>query len=79
MSQSVLYKKVKAVTGLSVGDFIRQLRFRRAAHLLEEGQLSVYEVAYSVGFNDSKYFSREFKKQFGLTPSEYARRSATTR
>ena len=73
MSQSVLYKKVKAVTGLSVGDFIRQVRFRKAAQLLEAGQLSVYEVAYSVGFNDSKYFSREFKKQFGKTPSEYAR------
>ncbi|TDW96856.1 two component regulator with propeller domain [Dinghuibacter silviterrae] len=73
MSQSVLYKKVKALTGLSVGDFVRQARFRKAARLLEEGRLSVYEVAYSVGFNDSKYFSREFKKQFGMTPSEYAK------
>ncbi len=76
MSQSVLYKKVKATTDMSVGDFIRQIRFRKAAQLLQENQLSVYEVAYSVGFNDSKYFSREFKKQFGKTPSEYAR-SAT--
>jgi signal transduction histidine kinase/DNA-binding response OmpR family regulator/streptogramin lyase len=73
MSQSVLYKKVKALTGLSVGDFVRQVRFRKAARLLEGGRLSVYEVAYSVGFNDSKYFSREFKKQFGMTPSEYAK------
>lgn len=73
MSQSVLYKKIKAITDMSVGDFIRQIRFRKAARLLEERQLSVYEVAYSVGFNDSKYFSREFKKQFGKTPSEYAR------
>jgi ligand-binding sensor domain-containing protein/signal transduction histidine kinase/CheY-like chemotaxis protein len=76
MSQSVLYKKVKAITDMSVGDLIRQIRFRKAARLLEEKQLSVYEVAYSVGFNDSKYFSREFKKQFGKTPSEYARGSA---
>jgi len=73
MSQSVLYKKVKAVTGLSVGDFIRQVRFRKAASLLEEGQLSVYEVAYAVGFSDSKYFSREFKKVFGKTPSAYGK------
>ncbi len=71
MSQSVLYKKLKALTNMSVNDFIKSIRLKRAAQLLAQKQYSVYEVGYMVGFNDRKYFSKEFKKQFGKTPSEF--------
>lgn len=71
MSQTVLYKKIKALTDLSITDFIKSVRLKRAAQLLEDNQLSIAEIAYSVGFNDRKYFSKEFKKQFGKSPSDY--------
>jgi signal transduction histidine kinase/AraC-like DNA-binding protein len=73
MSQFVLYKKIKATTDMSVGDFIKQIRLQKAAQLLEQKQLNVNEVAYTVGFSDSKYFSKEFKKRFGVTPREYGK------
>jgi ligand-binding sensor domain-containing protein/signal transduction histidine kinase/DNA-binding response OmpR family regulator len=71
MSQSVLYKKLKALTEMSVNDFIKSIRLKRAAQLLAQKKLSVYEVCYMVGFSDRKYFSKEFKKQFNLTPTEF--------
>jgi ligand-binding sensor domain-containing protein/signal transduction histidine kinase/DNA-binding response OmpR family regulator len=72
MSQPVLYKKLKALTDMSVNDFIKSIKLKKAAQLLLQKQLTVYEVAYAVGYNDRKYFSQEFKKQFGKTPTEYA-------
>jgi ligand-binding sensor domain-containing protein/signal transduction histidine kinase/DNA-binding response OmpR family regulator len=72
MSSPILYKKIKAVSNMSVNEFVKSLRLKKAAQLLQQTDMTVYEVAYSVGFNDRKYFSREFKKQFGKTPSEYA-------
>ncbi|WP_326993699.1 two-component regulator propeller domain-containing protein [Chitinophaga sp. 212800010-3] len=74
MSPPVLYKKLKAVTDMSVNDFIKSLRMKKAAQLLKEKEMAVYEVAYSVGYNDRKYFSKEFKKQFGQTPQEIKNR-----
>ena len=71
MSQSVLYKKLKALTDLSVNDFSKSIRLKKAAQLLLQKHYTVYEVGYMVGFSDRKYFSREFKKQFGQTPSQY--------
>ncbi len=70
MSKSVLYKKICALTDLSPADFIKSMRLKKAADLLQQNVLSVYEVASLVGFNDRKYFSREFKKQYGKSPSE---------
>lgn len=71
MSQPVLYKKVKALTDMSVNDFIKSIRLKKAAQLLQQDGLTIYEIAYMVGYSDRKYFSKEFKKQFGTTPSEY--------
>ncbi|MES2651606.1 MAG: two-component regulator propeller domain-containing protein [Bacteroidota bacterium] len=71
MSQPVLYKKIRALTDLSVNDFIKSLRLKRAAQLLKAGADNISEVAFAVGFNDRKYFSLEFKKYFGKTPSDY--------
>ncbi|WP_421938459.1 two-component regulator propeller domain-containing protein [Pedobacter sp.] len=70
MSQPVLYKKIRALTDLSVNDFIKSIRLKRAAQLLGTTR-NIAEVAYSVGFNDRKYFSLEFKKYFGKSPTEY--------
>lgn len=72
MSTPILYKKIKALTGLTVNNFIKSVRLKRAAQLLKQHTYTVYEVAYMVGFSDSKYFSKEFAKQFGRTPSDYA-------
>lgn len=71
MSQTVLYKKIKALTNLSITDFIKSQRLKRAAQLLSENKLNIAEIAYTVGFNDRKYFSKEFRRQFGVSPSEY--------
>ncbi|RYZ29892.1 MAG: AraC family transcriptional regulator, partial [Sphingobacteriales bacterium] len=58
-------------TGLTVNNFIKSVRLKRAAQLLRQNTYTVYEVAYMVGFSESKYFSKEFAKQFGQTPSDY--------
>jgi AraC-like DNA-binding protein len=71
MSAPVLYKKIKALTDMTVNDFIKSLRFKKAAQLLLAGEKNVSEVAYAVGFNRRKYFSEEFKKVYGKTPSDY--------
>lgn len=71
MSQTVLYRKIKALTGLAITEFIKTARLKQAAQLLAQQKMSIAEVAYAVGFNDRKYFSKEFKKQFGQAPSEY--------
>jgi signal transduction histidine kinase/ligand-binding sensor domain-containing protein/DNA-binding response OmpR family regulator len=75
MSRVALYKKLLALTGKSPLDFIKTIRLKRAAQLLEKSQFTISEVAYEVGFNNPKYFARTFKKEFGLLPSEYAARS----
>jgi signal transduction histidine kinase/AraC-like DNA-binding protein len=72
MSKSVLYKKLRALVDMTINDFMKMVRLKIAARLLEDGGLSVHEVAFRVGYDDRKYFSAEFKKQFGKTPSEYA-------
>ena len=72
MSPPILYKKIKAVTNMSVNEFVKSIRLKKAAQLLQEGNMTVYEVAFAIGYNDRKYFSQEFKKYFGKTPSEYA-------
>lgn len=71
MTTPVLYKKIRAVTGLTVNDFIKSVRLKKAEALLKEGIHNVAEVAYLVGFNDPKYFSREFKKQYGKNAKNY--------
>lgn len=74
MSTPVFYKKIKALTGLTVNNFVKSFRLKRAAQLLEQNAGTVYEISYMVGFNDAKYFSKEFRKQFGQSPTEYSAR-----
>lgn len=71
VSRVGLYKKVFTLTGYSPSEFIRNIRLKRAARLLEESGRTVAEVAYEVGFNNPKVFSRYFKDIFGKLPSDY--------
>lgn len=70
LSQSQLFRKLKALTGKSSVAYIRSLRLHRAKNLLEKGELNVSEVAYSTGFNDPLYFSRVFSQEFGYPPAD---------
>jgi AraC-like DNA-binding protein len=71
MSRVHLYKKLLSITGKSPLEFIRTIRLQRAAQLLEKSQLTVAEIAYQVGFNNPKYFTKYFKDQFNVLPSAY--------
>lgn len=70
-SKSTLYRKLKSLTGLNSSAFIRNIRLRQPAGSEEKKHIRVSELAYAVGFNDPKYFSVCFKKEFGMQPSEY--------
>lgn len=72
MSRVALYKKLLQFTGKSPLEFLRQVRLKRAAQLLEKTNMTVAEVAYEVGFNNPKYFSKYFKTEFDKLPSVYA-------
>ena len=75
-SKSTLYKKLKSLTGLNTSAFIRNVRLKAACRIMEEkgANIRVSELAYIVGFNDPKYFSVCFKKEFGMLPSDYMER-----
>ena len=74
MDHTAVYRKIKALTGETAVEFIRNIRLKRAAQLLKQQKLTVSEVTYHVGFNDLQYFRTCFKKQFGVSPSEYMTR-----
>ena len=74
MSHSTFYRKVKALTGMTAKEYIRKLRLQRAAELLSKGEYNVTEAATLTGFNDLGNFRIIFKKEFGVTPSEYSKR-----
>ncbi|MCH5719530.1 helix-turn-helix domain-containing protein [Niabella hibiscisoli] len=71
MSRSSLYLKLKAITGESTTDFIKRIKFKKAAELLETKAHSVTEVAYMSGFSSLSYFSTSFKQYYGVLPTEY--------
>jgi ligand-binding sensor domain-containing protein/signal transduction histidine kinase/AraC-like DNA-binding protein len=73
MSRSVLYKKVQQLTNYAVADLIKEVRLKRAIQLLKETSFNINEITYMIGFNDRKHFSKEFKKKYGLNPSEFAK------
>ncbi len=71
IGRSVFFKKLKSLTGLAPIEFIREVRVKRAAQLIESGEYTISQVSYMVGCNDPRYFSRIFKHRFGMTPSDY--------
>ena len=71
MSRSSLYNKIKALTGHSPSEFVRQVRMKEAAVLLRSKEYTVSEVSDRMGYSDPKYFTDIFKKHYGMTPSAY--------
>ncbi|MCB9283379.1 MAG: response regulator [Lewinellaceae bacterium] len=71
MSRMQLHRKIKALTGRSTSLYIRSIRLQHARHLLSTTDMNVSEVAYEVGFDDPKYFSRVFSEEFGVAPSDF--------
>ena len=67
-------QKLKSLTGMTPSSFVNDLRLRSAASLIRRsgGKIRISELAYSVGFNDPKYFSTLFKKKFGVSPIDYS-------
>ncbi len=71
ISRVTFYRKIVSLTGRSPLEFIRSIRLKRAAQLLNKSGLSIAEIAYQVGFNDPKIFSKFFKEEFNMLPSQY--------
>ncbi|MFD2828206.1 two-component regulator propeller domain-containing protein [Leeuwenhoekiella polynyae] len=70
LSRSQLYRKIKALTGQTANEFIRKIRLEKAKELLENGEESVSEIGYKVGFSTPSYFTRCFKSEFGKLPTD---------
>lgn len=79
LSRVQLHRRVKEMTGLAIGEFIRNLRMQQAAKLLEQGDVSVSQVTYAVGMMNPNNFAVAFKKYFGVTPSEYMAKNARSK
>ncbi len=78
IGRTLLYQKIKDITGMSIKEFIMDIRLKRSAQLLKETDLTVSEIADRTGFVNPKYFSICFKKHFELTPSEFKKKTVTT-
>lgn len=74
ISRSTLYRRIMEITNQSPSDLIRRTRMKRAASLLERTSHSVAEISYMVGYWDQRYFGQSFKKEFGMTPKQYAKK-----
>ncbi len=74
MSHSNLYRKIKKITGQSPSGFVRFVRLRKAAEYLISGKYNVNEASFQVGFSDSRYFRKQFKKLYGMNPSEFKKK-----
>ncbi|QIP13699.1 response regulator [Spirosoma aureum] len=71
LSRAQLYRKLKALTNTTAIDFIRELRLAKAADLLTQGEESVTQIAYAVGFENLSYFAKVFQERYGVLPSQY--------
>ena len=76
ISRSYFYKKMIKITGKKPIEFIRTIRMKRAQQLLTESQMQVSEIAYTLGYNSPKVFSKHFKDEFNISPSEFIRQQA---
>ncbi|MEM7369674.1 MAG: substrate-binding domain-containing protein [Bacteroidota bacterium] len=71
LSRSQLYRKVKALLGQSISDYIQQIRLQKAEELLKEEELSISDIAYKVGYSSPEYFSTVFKTKYDISPTKY--------
>jgi signal transduction histidine kinase/DNA-binding response OmpR family regulator/ligand-binding sensor domain-containing protein len=76
IGRTLLYQKIKDITGMSIKEFIMDIRLKRSTQLLKESDMTIAEIAYSTGFVNPKYFSICFKKHFELTPSEFKKNNS---
>lgn len=74
LGRTMFYRKVKGVIGYSPNEYMRIVRMKKAVELLSEGKYTVSEITYKIGMNDPFYFSKCFKAQFGVPPSEYVKK-----
>ena len=74
LSRVQLHRRMKEMTGISTGEFIRNIRLKKAAELLSEKKVNVSQVAYMVGFSSLTHFSTAFRKFYGVSPTEYMNR-----
>lgn len=77
MGRTSMYNKIKGLTGKSPVELIQEFRLEKATYYLRSGQYSVSETSYKVGFSDPGYFSRSFKKHFGISPADYIKEHKT--
>ncbi|WP_448697484.1 two-component regulator propeller domain-containing protein [Mucilaginibacter sp. AW1-3] len=78
VSRYTLYKKILALTGKTPNEFIRHIRLKRAAQLLEHGYLTISQICHKVGFKSQKYFVKAFKAEYNVSPSNYIEAKAHT-
>ena len=71
IGRTAFFRKVKGVTGYTPNEYIRVIRMKKAAEFLDKNEMTVSEIAYRVGIDDPFYFSKMFKKQFGVSPTAY--------
>ena len=71
MSYSYIYRKFQSLTGKTLVDFVRSFRLQKSVPLIEKYNFTIAEIAFKVGFNDPKYFSKCFKKEYGKTPKQF--------
>lgn len=74
MSRTSLHRKIKGISDMTPGDFIRIVRLKRAAELLQEGEYRINEIAILVGFQSQSYFAKSFQKQFGVLPKDFIKK-----
>lgn len=75
INSSLLYRRIRSLTNMSPMRLVHTSRMKRAAQLLQDGSYTISEVAYKVGFSDTRYFSTCFKKEFDTIPTEYRRKN----
>jgi AraC-like DNA-binding protein len=74
LSRAQLHRRMKEITGISTGEFIRKIRLKKAAELLTEKKVNISQVAYMVGFSSQTHFSTAFRKFYGISPTEFMNR-----
>ncbi len=74
VSRSTLFEKCRTLLGKAPTEYLRDLRFSKAAQMMKDSASPISEIAYMTGFNDSHYFSKAFKKHFGVSPTQYRKK-----
>ncbi len=78
MSRTSLFRKVKAITGKNINEYVTMVKIKKAASLIKGGDVTISQAAFEVGFSSAKYFSQLFKKQYGIVPSQYKKKHKTS-